>query len=582
MITQKRYNSKVYEQLIAQGKEPFLAKIIAARVSNIDSLNLILDGGIKDLSSPFLFKDIDRAVDRLFNAIQNGEVIGLETDHDCDGQTSHAIFHEALTKIYNHPKEKIRSYIGHRMKEGYGLSQALMTRILTDKVRPSLIITADNGSTDEARIAVLKQNGIDTIVTDHHGIPPEGSPKSAVAVLNPTQADCNYPDKAIAGCMVAWLFMAALRRKFIQESLPISTTFALSNLFDLVAIGTVADCVSMANSHNNRIVTKLGLEQLNKSDRICWDFFEKEKLSSEYIGFSIAPILNSDGRVADALGSVSFLLESDELKAADTFENLKEQNTNRKEIQKQITIDAMAQARVLDNTNLSLCILLENGHAGIHGISASRLKETFGKPIIIFSETQTDSSLIAGSARSTDDIHIKSILDEVAELSPELIIKYGGHKGAAGLTIKKEDFDKFYGFFEECVVKAVEQQNLKLEPFVEYDFALDESQLNLTTFSKIESLEPFGREFDKPLFCNDFIVESFRLVGKDKIHAQMVLRIGNTSIKSIWFNATDNPIAADINIGDIVKACYYLQKEEFLGQVNLGLNIKAIDKDERS
>ncbi|AXA34182.1 single-stranded-DNA-specific exonuclease RecJ [Francisella adeliensis] len=582
MIIQRLINQAIYQKLTAQNKDSFLAKIIAARVTDSANLDLVLDGGIKDLSSPFLFKDIDKAVNRLFVALQNGEVIGLETDHDCDGQTSHAIFYEALTKIFNHPKEKIRSYIGHRMKEGYGLSEALMTRILTDEVRPSLIITADNGSTDEPRISTLKQNDIDTIVTDHHGIPPEGSPKSAVAVLNPTQTDCNYPDKFIAGCMVAWLFMAALRRKFIQENIPILTGFALSNLFDLVAIGTVADCVSMANSHNNRIVTKLGLKQLEKSDRICWDFFEKEKLSSEYIGFSIAPILNSDGRVADALGSVSFLLEQDELKAADIFENLKEQNTNRKEIQKQITADAMRQARVLDKTKSSLCILLENGHAGIHGISASRLKDTFGKPIIIFSQTQTDNSLIAGSARSTDEIHIKSMLDEVAKIDPNLIIKYGGHKGAAGLTIKKDDFEKFYECFESCILKEIKKQDLKLEPFVVYDFELEDSQFNLATFSKIESLEPFGREFDKPVFCNDFIVESFRLVGKDKIHAQMVLRIGNTSVKSIWFNATDNPIVADISIGDNIKACYQLQKEEFLGQVNLGLNIKAIEKNEKS
>lgn len=246
---------------------------------------------------------------------------------------------------------------------------------------------------------------------------------------------------------------------------------------------------------------------------------------------------------------------------------MKEQNTNRKEIQKQITTDAMKQARVLDKTKSSLCILLENGHAGIHGISASRLKDTFGKPIIIFSETQTDSSLVAGSARSTDDIHIKSILDEVAKRSPDLIIKYGGHKGAAGLTIKKSDFKKFYECFESCILEEITKQNLKLEPFVEYDFELEENEFNLATFSKIESLEPFGREFDKPVFCNDFTVESFRLVGKDKIHAQMVLRVGNTSVKSIWFNATDNPIVAEISIGDNIKACYQLQKKSFLDKL---------------
>ncbi|MFT4693628.1 MAG: single-stranded-DNA-specific exonuclease [Francisella sp.] len=576
LIKKKVLNPQVYNNLIAQNYDPFLAKIIAARVSNDESLGLVLDGAIKDLSSPFLFKDVGKAVDRLYQAITNGEVIGLETDHDCDGQTSHAIFHEALTKIFNHPKEKIRSYIGHRMKEGYGLSEALMNRILLDSVRPSLIITADNGSTDEPRIAVLKQNGIETIVTDHHGIPPEGTPKSAVAVLNPTQADCNYPDKAIAGCMVAWLFMAALRRKFIESNQPLSASYGLSNLFDLVAIGTVADCVSMANSHNNRIVTKLGIEQLKQSNRVCWDFFEKEKLSSEYIGFSIAPILNSDGRVADALGSVSFLLEEDELKATDTFENLKEQNNNRKDIQKLLTIEAMSQARELDSTKNSLCILLENGHAGIHGISASRLKESFGKPIIIFSQTQTDENMISGSARSTDTIHIKAMLDEVAKKAPDLLTKYGGHKGAAGLTIKKVDFEEFYKLFEESITNIVEQESIALEPCIEYDFELEESDFNLDTLVKVDSLEPFGREFEKPIFYNDFVVENFRLVGKDKSHAQLVLRFENKSIKAIWFNAIDNAIASDIKIGNTIKACYQLQKEEFLGQVNLSLNVRAI------
>ena len=462
------------------------------------------------------------------------------------------------------------------MKEGYGLSEALMNRILLDDVLTSLIITADNGSTDEPRIAVLKQNGIETIVTDHHGIPPEGTPKSAVAVLNPTQEDCNYPDKSIAGCMVAWLFMAALRRKFIENNQPLSTSYGLSNLFDLVAIGTFADCVSMANSHNNRIVTKLGIEQLKQSNRVCWDFFEKEKLSSEYIGFSIAPILNSDGRVADALGSVSFLLEEDELKAVDTFENLKEQNNNRKDIQKQLTIDAMAQARELDSTKNSLCILLENGHAGIHGISASRLKDSFGKPIIIFSQTQTDENLVSGSARSTDTIHIKSVLDEVAKKAPNLLVKYGGHKGAAGLTIKKVNFEEFYKLFEESITAIINEDNIKLEPCIEFDFELAENDFSLDTLTKIDSLEPFGREFEKPIFCNDFIVENFRLVGKDKSHAQLVLCFECKSIKAIWFNAIDNAIVSDIKIGNTIKACYQLQKEEYLGQVNLSLNIRAI------
>ncbi|AIT09168.1 single-stranded DNA exonuclease [Candidatus Francisella endociliophora] len=580
LIKKRKINQEVLNELVSKGHDFFIAKIVAARVNQGVDTDLIFKSSIKDLSSPFLFKDIDKAVDRLYQALQNGEVIGLETDHDCDGQTSHAIFYEALTKVFGYPKDKVRSYIGHRMQEGYGLSESLMNRILTDNMRPSLIITADNGSTDEVRIAVLKQNGIDTIVTDHHGIPPEGAPKSAVAVLNPTQDGCDYPDKAIAGCMVAWLFMAALRRKYIQNNKPVSKSYGLSNLLDFVAIGTVADCVSMANSHNNRIVTKFGIQQLKENNRLCWDFIDKDKLSSEYIGFSIAPILNSDGRVSDALGSVSFLLEENDEKIEEIFDNLKEQNNQRKEIQKTLTQEAMLQAQQLNETKKSLCILLENGHSGIHGISASRLKESFGKPIIIFSQTQTDETLISGSARSVDEIHIKQVLDNVAVKEPNLMIKYGGHKGAAGLTIKKQDFDKFYELFESQVIELVNQENIVLEPCIEYDFELDEQYFNLDTLTKIDSLEPYGREFEKPVFCNEFTIENFRLVGKDKNHAQLVLRYKNSSIKGIWFNATDNIIANQLNIGDSVKVCYQLQKEEFLGQVNLSLNVKAIQYEE--
>ena len=236
----------------------------------------------------------------------------------------------------------------------------------------------------------------------------------------------------------------------------------------------------------------------------------------------------------------------------------------------------MAQAREPDSTKNSLCILLENGHAGIHGISASRLKDSFGKPIIIFSQTQTDENLVSGSARSTDTIHIKSVLNEVAKKAPNLLVKYGGHKGAAGLTIKKVNFEEFYKLFEESITAIINEDNIKLEPCIEFDFELAENDFSLDTLTKIDSLEPFGREFEKPIFCNDFIVENFRLVGKDHSHAQLVLRFECKSIKAIWFNAIDNSIVSDIKIGNTIKACYQLQKRRISWEANFSLNIRAI------
>ena len=167
----------------------------------------------------------------------------------------------------------------------------------------------------------------------------------------------------------------------------------------------------------------------------------------------------------------------------------------------------------------------------------------FGKPVIIFSQKQHDSTIISGSARSIDNIHIKTILDSISIKQPQLIIKYGGHKGAAGLTIKKSDFNNFYQLFESEITDIVTKQNIILEPSIEYDFELEEHHFDLETLDKINVLEPFGREFEKPLFCNQFMIKNLRLVGIDKIHAQLVLRYKDlSSIKAIWFNAADNEI----------------------------------------
>ena len=578
LIIPKKINTEIYNYLLSKQYSEFVAKIISARISDIETVDIFLNGSIKDLSSPFLFKGIEKAIDRLYIAIINQEVIGLETDHDCDGQTSHAILYEALTKIFGHQPENIRSYIGHRMKEGYGLSESVMNRILMDDIRPTLIITADNGSTDEPRINVLKQNGIDTIVTDHHAIPAEGVPKSAIAVINPTQSGCKYPDKYIAGCFVAWLFMAGLRRKFIQNNKPLLSQCSLTELLDFAAIGTVADCVSMAKSFNNRIVTKAGIEQLKSNFRKCWDVFDRDKFSGEYIGFTVAPILNSDGRVSDALGSVNFLSADDDTLLKSKFEALKQQNKERKFIQKNITNQAMIMARAKDETHNGICILLDDGHAGVHGISASRLKDTFGKPIIIFSETQSDDSIISGSARSVDDVNIKLILDSINQSNEGLILRYGGHHGAAGLTINKSSFEEFARLFEIEINKMLNENNIILEPSIYYDFELKVDDFSFDTLDQINSLEPYGREFEKPVFYNKFIVENIKFVGADKNHAQLMLRLDNKTLKSIWFNAIDNSVSQNILIGDEIKVCYELQKEEFRSNINISLNIKAVQK----
>jgi single-stranded-DNA-specific exonuclease len=206
-ILRRPVNQAVFDTLIQNQINPFLAKIIAARPipEHEKQVMGVFNGRLGDLSSPFLLKDMDQAVKRIREAILKKQHIALETDHDCDGQTSHAVLMRALIDVLGHPADHVHSFIGHRMQEGYGLSDALAERILKYEPKIDLVITADNGSSDEPRIARLKAAGIEVIVTDHHGIPSEGIPASAYACLNPTREDCEFPDPYIAGCMVACL-----------------------------------------------------------------------------------------------------------------------------------------------------------------------------------------------------------------------------------------------------------------------------------------------------------------------------------------------------------------------------------------
>lgn len=545
-IQRRKLNKLTLQNLLALGLPPLLAKIIAGRPlpEHPKGAYGISQGKLADLTSPFLMKEMDQAVERLIQAIKAGEVIGLETDHDCDGQTSHAVMVHALIDILGHPKEKVLSFIGHRMQEGYGLSDALCTRILKSSPRPSLIVTADNGSSDEGRIAILKAEGIHTIVTDHHAIPAEGIPKSAYAVLNPTREDCEFPDPYIAGCMVAWLFLAATRRKMIEAELLSQDAPAMTELLDFVAVGTVADCVSLARSLNNRVVVQYGLTRINQFKRPCWQAIRPllksntRYVTSEDLGFLIGPLLNSDGRLSDALGSVNFLLTKTLDEAMPLAELLYQQNEERKRIQKELTKESeqIAQKQVLAG-KVSLVIHLEAGHAGVHGISASRIKDNFGRPSIIFSPKLEEPEVITGSCRSIDGVNIRNVLQVIHEEHPGLILKFGGHKAAAGLTIRLEDLETFAHAFERAVADSL--QNQMVGPLILTD-GLWEEAIDPKLIQSLYTLQPFGREFDEPIFEIQAYAESIRRFGQNLTHLEVMLKTKEGKIiKGVWFFACE-------------------------------------------
>ena len=580
-IYQRPVNQTALAQLLEERTPPLLARIIAARpLPEHDKGALAVTGArLSDLSSPFLLKDMDKAVNRLRQALINEEVIGIETDHDCDGQTSHAVMVSCLTEVFQHPKDKIQSYIGHRLQEGYGLSDALCARILDHPIRPNLILTADNGSADEARIATLKAAGIDVIVTDHHAIPAEGIPKSAYAVLNPTRADCEFPDPYIAGCMVAWLLMAATRKTMVDQGDLAPNAPSVIDMLDFVAVGTVADCVSLARSLNNRVVVQYGLQRLNTFSRPCWQaikaLLKNRAVTSEDLGFIIGPLLNSDGRLSDALGSVNFLLSKDIHEAHPYAELLWQQNEERKRIQKELIQEALkiAEKQILAGRT-SLVIYLEAGHAGVHGIAASRIKDTFGRPTIMLTPKLNEPEILTGSCRSIDDVHVRDVLQNIHARHPELLVKFGGHKAAAGLTIAHENLSLFSEAFETAVANTLNGK--QIGPYLLTDGELDE-KIDLELLQNLKLLAPFGREFDEPLFEATAFVRATRRFGQNFNHLELKLALpGQQVLTAVWFGGGEAN-ALKLEEGQQVFIIYALGENTYQQQTKISLMIKHVD-----
>lgn len=579
-IVARPYLNEIYAELCAKQISPLLAQVIASRPIPMHEKGAlgVYDPRLADLDNPLLLKDMDIAIGRLLTALEQGEVIGIETDHDCDGQTSHAVLYSALTEVFQVPRSRIRSYIGHRLQEGYGLSALLAQRILADEPRPSLIITADNGSSDEPRIALLKAEGIDVIVTDHHHLPPEGPPKSAYACLNPTRTDCQFPDPYIAGCMVSWLLMAGLRHTLIKEGKLPQETPSLACLLDYVAVGTVADCVSLARSINNRAVVRRGLQLIRQAKRPCWQallpLLNGREVTAEDLGFLIGPMLNSDGRLGDAFQSINFLLSQDPKEALPWARALFQSNQERKQIQKTITEQAetIAKEQIAQGA-WSLVIYLPEGHAGVHGISASRLKDRFGRPTIIFSPK--NAQLITGSARSIEPLHLRDALQQVADQCPGLLASFGGHAGAAGLTLEKKHLVPFQAAFEKVVRERLTESSLG--PVLYHDGELAAEAITLETVNLLQSLAPFGREFDAPLFAVSGELVSYQWIGSEQNHLRLYLGLSNgTLVPAVWFGADQYEVATTLQTKQKIVAYAQLSENVYQNQAQLQLMVSFI------
>ncbi len=571
VITRKT-DKKILDHLLKQSIEPWLAKLLAGRLeASVDSADLF-NPMMAKLADPVTVPDMQKGVARIVEAIKNKEKIVLTVDHDMDGQGAAAVLWTALVDYFKVSPQRLVVITSHRLTEGYGITLPVAERIIASGA--SLVISADKGSSDEIQIKRISEAGIDVVVTDHHEIPREGPPCSAFACINPTINPALY-DPFICGAAVAFLVMAKTRTALLEQGV-LEACVSMLPLVDFVAVATVADCVALRpdRSFINRLLVKKGLEFINAKTRPCWQIFMEHvnvlKIDSTTIGFQLAPAVAAAGRLDWADAGFLFLTAPTRKQALKQWKILIDQNNERKKIEKSLRAKAFRLASAM--TSQSLVLFIEDGHSGVHGITASRMVEKYGKPSAIFTEKETsqERKVMTGSFRGIDTFNVRKALQYVDDTYPGILCSFGGHFGAAGASVWSDSFARFQVAYEEAVVRQLGTTTLVPEILV--DGELQENLLCLQTLDDLADLDPFSKDFPKPTFTGRFKVINNKPVG-DGSHFKMRLQAGKHILDAIWFNAIEVNEPVEITQGMDVSLVYQLSDNVYKGRRQFQLQI---------
>ncbi len=588
ILLERPCNTDVRDAYLQTGTAPAIANFLGRRLDRFIDWESLTAAKLSNIVDPAAIPSMDRAVDRIVRAIVQGERIALACDHDMDGTASASVLWTAMVDAFGVAPERICVVTSHRLTEGYGIGEGVVSRI--EAFGAQLVISADKGSSDEPRIAVLAGKGIDVVVTDHHVIPPEGPPRSAYAVVNPSRLDSEY-DKHVCGAGVAFLAMAKVRSALLERGV-FAELPSLASLLDFVAVATIADCVSLSPGASliNRAFLRRGLELVRSGCRPCWKIFSAEvdgEIDAETIAFRLVPAIAASGRLDWAEAGFRFLIAKTDADAAACWSQLKRENSERQSIERRLRAQAFPQAARVSGP--AIVLFLEDGHSGVHGITASRVVEAFGKPCAIFAPqgqgaratapalaTETNSSngtgLASGSFRSVPGIDVQRALKEIANSYPDLLVAYGGHQAAAGATIRVVDMERFRQAFSS----AVAEQNggtVATGPTLWTDGELEATAHDLKSIQTLNAVGPFGRGFEAPLYSGTFRVAAYRALTNGR-HGRLRLKRACLTLEAIWFSidaALDRPPA----VGDTVQIAYRLTRHEFRGHVEVQATIVA-------
>jgi single-stranded-DNA-specific exonuclease len=577
---------EVHERARAEGFSDLQAAILAGRmesaiVQTAGSVRNAVMPSIRQLDHPDTLPDIDRAVARLVQAVETGETIAVCSDFDADGLSAAVVVSHSLIDVCNVPADQVEVVPTERMIDGYGLTDGYVDRLLQRAQPPTLLVTVDLGSSDAPRIARLRDIGCDCIVTDHHAIPEEGPPAKAVACVNPARADSEFPDTAIAGCHVAWLVMCALRTALEDRDWPVEPQSRMAETLDAVGTGTQADAVSLGTSINNRALVRAALERINRSSEPAWMALKEiaspdgAPWDSETLAFKICPMLNSAGRLDSSRPSIALLRAESLEQARHWAAELDRANKARRDLDRGLlaSVRAQAEAYVAQGAH-ALTIWMPDGHAGVGGIVASRLLNALGRPVVCLSPKPGAEDVAAGSMRTINSFHARNALAAVHARTGALL-GFGGHQGAAGLSIPVERIDELRQALEDVASEQLSQDDV--QPCVLVDMEMPED-FGRQGLSEIAALEPYGRGFEAPVFTlTGARIERWKTMG-DGTHLRLDVRTrAGRMVELVWFNArTIDQIHQDPIVPESADFAVAPKLNRFRGRKSLQLIVEAV------
>ena len=541
------YDENFLKELESYGISKNIAKILNARnITDMPSVKKYFSDEYEEGYDPFLMHDMQKAVDRINEAIENEEKILVYGDYDADGITSTVLLVETLISM----GANVSSYIPNRFEEGYGPNKEAFTKIINSGI--TLIITVDNGIAGVEEVDLANELGCDVIVTDHHKI--QDTIPNAYAIIHPEHPEGNYPFKKLAGVGVAFKLAHALLEIFPDF------------LLDLVAIGTIADMVSITDE--NRIFVKQGLELINEDPRIGLKMLLElsgidTKIDEQTVGFYIAPKLNSIGRMDSAKLGLSFLMAEDPVTARALAEQIEQYNIQRKQVTEEIVKDVISKIENSDKKQKNVIMVSGEYHEGVLGIVASNIVEKYQKPVFIMNEKE---GVLKGSARSIFDFNIYIAMNKISDL----FVAFGGHTLAAGFSFEQDNFEKIEEFLDNEFEEFKQNNDLKANKNIDIVTSLED--ISYQFLNSLDALKPYGMDFEKTtVLIENAMVLNKAYFGSEKQYLRLTIADEVGNLDCITFK--DSVTFDKVEKNDIIDLLCNIDKNNFNGRTKLQAHI---------